>query len=99
MTPADAAIIAKRDADLIVERDALRVRVAELERHVGSLHKAAARGMEFERATVVAWLLDSMGNPGCGSAAWEANVGAYVREIVAAIERGAHHAGEGRERP
>jgi hypothetical protein len=38
------------------QRDTLAARVAELEAHVGSLHKATARGRDAERAAVVEWL-------------------------------------------
>lgn len=41
----------------------LRERVAQLEAHVGSLHEAAARGMEHERAAVVAHLRGPCGDP------------------------------------
>jgi hypothetical protein len=62
------------------ERATLTARVAELERHVGSLHKAAAAGRDAEREAVVDYL-----RTGCRIAEGYAD----------AIERGEHREGEG----
>lgn len=64
---------------------ALRERIAELERHVGSLHEATAAGMAHERAAVVAYLLaraDEADDP-------------WMSFCAAAIEQGEHHHPEG----
>jgi len=62
------------------ERDEAIAQVAEMREHVGSLHKATARGMDHERAAVVAWLR------GWGSVGRVATADDYAD----AIERGDH---------
>ena len=70
------------------ERDALAARVAELEAHVGSLHKATAAGRDAERAAVVAWLR----RPGiCGPYG--------LTGIADAIARGEHRQEDDPNRP
>jgi hypothetical protein len=66
------------------ERDALAARVAELEDHVGSLHKATAAGRDAERAAVVAWLRGP-----AGFRMVPANM-AYCDYYADAIARGEH---------
>ena len=68
------------------ERDEARTRIAELERHVGSLHKTAAAGRDAEREAVVAWLWREP--PGGADFADPA-------DLADAIARGEHREGEG----
>ena len=72
------------------ERDEARTRVAELERHVGSLHKAAAAGRDAERARVLA-LVRFNRNPACPSS----GVHMDADELIADIEDGKDLDGEG----
>ena len=54
--PSDPALLAAANRALHAEVGALRRQVAELTENGVSVHKAAAAGMESERAAVVAWL-------------------------------------------
>ena len=81
LSPCEVAESAILDlAAVEAERDEARAHVAELREHVGSLHKATARGMDHERAAVVAWLR------GWGSVGRVATADDYAD----AIERGDH---------
>jgi hypothetical protein len=72
------------------ERATLTARVAELELHVGSLHKAAAAGRDAERARVLA-LVRFNRNPACPSCGLHLD----ADDLIADIERGEHREGEG----
>lgn len=63
---------------------ALRERVEELEQHVGSLHKATRRGMDFERDLIVARLRQRA----------EERTDDSLHADLDAIERGEHLEGE-----
>ena len=72
------------------EHATLTARVAELERHVGSLHKAAAAGRNAEREAVVAWLRE------CADHGMVTGNGRTALTVAAdAIARGEHREGEG----
>jgi len=78
-----AGFVAVNEA--LAERDEARTRVAELERHVGSLHKAAAAGRDAEREAVVRWLMREPVDDDFENTA----------DLADAIERGEHREREG----
>lgn len=67
----------------------MRAHIAELERHVGSLHKAAAAGRDAERAAVVAYLRGQAESMRSSARAMAFALG----NAADAIERGEHRDG------
>ena len=64
----------------------LRARVAELEQHVGSIHKATAAGMEHERGLIVAYANQRRFAPFADDDSFSA-----IRELMGEIEQRKHH--------